>query len=282
MKTFYPRISRDVEASFPHPDNTVYRVSVGDEDWDGSFMQVIKVQMVYNGITAGRKSPSYPIGTDDFARVSEVIKDLEKEYQVRRQNIMFYPSKPVTTVPYSQRLMLIQKIPFGKIAREEDIDEYISKAYNTDHVTYKDIHMPMNDNFDNPIPYWRVVGKGGRITMGSRYTMSREAKIRHLSDEGISTEAFGNDLVRVVNYKDYLFDLSVIDPSDIISKPGTENTTDSVIRTFLMDSDKIKGVPDEMLMMISEERCSANDTADRIKMLENIKRELERRKNKRK
>ena len=211
MKTFYPRISRDVEASFPHPDNTVYRVSVGDEDWDGSFMQVIKVQMVYNGITAGRKSPSYPIGTDDFARVSEVIKDLEKEYQVRRQNIMFYPSKPVTTVPYSQRLMLIQKIPFGKIAREEDIDEYISKAYNTDHVTYKDIHMPMNDNFDNPIPYWRVVGKGGRITMGSRYTMSREAKIRHLSDEGISTEAFGNDLVRVVNYKDYLFDLSVID-----------------------------------------------------------------------
>lgn len=128
----------------------------------------------------------------------------------------------------------------------------------------------------------RAEEHGGRITMGSRYTMSREAKIRHLSDEGISTEAFGNDLVRVVNYKDYLFDLSVIDPSDIISNPGTENTTDSVIRTFLMDSDKIKGVPDEMLMMISEERCSANDTADRIKMLENINRELERRKNKRK
>ena len=282
MKTFYPRISRDVEASFPHPDNTVYRVSVGDEDWDGSFVQVIKVQMVYNGITAGRKSPSYPIGTDDFERVSKAIRDLEKEYKVQRQNIVFYPSKPVTTVPYSQRLMLMQKIPFGKIVRDEDIDKYISKAYNTDHVTYKDIHMPMNDDFDNPIPYWRVVGKGGRITMGSRYTMSREAKIRHLSDEGISTEAFGNDLVRVVNYKDYLFDLSVIDPSDIISNPGTENTTDSVIRTFLMDSDKIKGVPDEMLMMISEERCSANNTADRIKMLENIKRELERRKNKRK
>lgn len=124
------------------------------------------------------------------------------------------------------------------------------------------------------IPYWRVVGKGERITMGSRYTMSREAKIRHLSDEGISTEAFGNDLVRVVNYKDFLFDLSVIDQSDIISNPGTENTTDSVIRTFLMDSDKIKGVPDEMLMMISEERCNANDTADRIKMLENIKKSL--------
>ena len=142
--------------------------------------------------------------------------------------------------------------------------------------------MPMNDDFDNPIPYWRVVGKGGRITMGSRYTMSREAKIRHLSDEGISTEAFGNDLVRVVNYKDFLFDLSVIDQSDIISNPSTENTTDSVIRTFLMDSDKIKGVPDEMLMMISEEENNSDGNSDKIIIMDNIKRELERRKNKKK
>ena len=118
--------------------------------------------------------------------------------------------------------------------------------------------------------------------MGSRYTMSREAKIRHLSDEGISTEAFGNDLVRVVNYKDFLFDLSVIDQSDIISNPGTENTTDSVIRTFLMDSDKIKGVPDEMLMMISEEENNSDGNSDKIIIMDNIKRELERRKNKRK
>ncbi len=75
-KTFFPEKHKLVLASSPHPPNTYYKVSIGLEDWEGSYVPVVKVQMVYNGIVAGRKSPSYPIGSDDHRRVAETIKNL--------------------------------------------------------------------------------------------------------------------------------------------------------------------------------------------------------------
>ena len=76
-RVFYPRKSISVPASVPHPAGTEYKISIGDEEWDGYFHTVIKVQMVYDGKVAGRKSPSYPIGTDDAQRVAEAIRQLE-------------------------------------------------------------------------------------------------------------------------------------------------------------------------------------------------------------
>ena len=77
MRTFYPRNYTIIPASKPHPEGTAYRISIGDEEWDGGvFHSVIKVQMMYNGKVAGRKSPSYPVGTDDYKRVSEAIQQL--------------------------------------------------------------------------------------------------------------------------------------------------------------------------------------------------------------
>ena len=32
--------------------------------------------MVYDGDVAGRRSPSYPIGTDDYERVMEAVEEL--------------------------------------------------------------------------------------------------------------------------------------------------------------------------------------------------------------
>lgn len=75
-RTFYPRNSKVIPASAPHPDGTEYKISIGDEDWDGVFETVIKVQMVYDGKVAGRKSPSYPIGTEDWKRVATAIEEL--------------------------------------------------------------------------------------------------------------------------------------------------------------------------------------------------------------
>ena len=75
-RTFYPRRYILVEASEPHPAGTSYKVSIGDEDWEGVFQTVVKVQMVVDGKIQGRKSPSYPVGTDDFKRVSEAIDTL--------------------------------------------------------------------------------------------------------------------------------------------------------------------------------------------------------------
>lgn len=80
-RVFYPRDSRHVEASQPHPEGTQYKISIGDEEWEGVFHTVIKVQMVYDGKVAGRKSPSYPIGTDDWQRVAKAIQELQEEYQ---------------------------------------------------------------------------------------------------------------------------------------------------------------------------------------------------------
>lgn len=78
-RVFYPRKSITVSASAPHPAGTEYKISIGDEEWEGYFHTVIKVQMVYDGKVAGRKSPSYPIGTDDAQRVAEAVQRLSEE-----------------------------------------------------------------------------------------------------------------------------------------------------------------------------------------------------------
>jgi hypothetical protein len=78
-KTFFPELIEHISASPPHPVDTEYRVSVGMEDWEGSFVPVAKVQMVYKGAVAGRKSPSYPIGTRDYDNVNKILGRLVKE-----------------------------------------------------------------------------------------------------------------------------------------------------------------------------------------------------------
>jgi len=74
-KVFFPIRFLDVPASPPHDGNPAYRVAFGIEHWgDGSAQPVYKIQMVYNGAVAGRKSPSYPEGTDDLDRVLDALR----------------------------------------------------------------------------------------------------------------------------------------------------------------------------------------------------------------
>ena len=81
-RTFYPQKSKDIEASAPHPEGTFYKVSVGLEDWGGGeFQAVSKVQMSYDGVVSGRKSPSYPLGTQDQERVHNCVCELTEEYK---------------------------------------------------------------------------------------------------------------------------------------------------------------------------------------------------------
>ena len=77
-KTFFPSANKTifVKASQPHPENTEYKISIGLEQWDDGNHEVVKIQMVYNGEVAGRRSPSYPIGTDDFQRVCRKTEEL--------------------------------------------------------------------------------------------------------------------------------------------------------------------------------------------------------------
>ncbi|MGE7613498.1 hypothetical protein [Paenibacillus sp. NPDC101420] len=81
-KTFYPKMFIMVPASTPpHPPNTQYKVSIGNEIWGDKENPVIKVQMVYDGEIAGRRSPSYPLGTDDFQRVTIAVEKLLSKMQ---------------------------------------------------------------------------------------------------------------------------------------------------------------------------------------------------------
>lgn len=75
-KKFFPEISVLVPASKPHRKDTYYRVSVGQEEWENGFVSVAKIQMVYDGVVSGRRSPSYPIGSDDHKKVKEAIDRL--------------------------------------------------------------------------------------------------------------------------------------------------------------------------------------------------------------
>ena len=77
-KTFFPHAGKIayVDASTPHPKNTQYKISIGVEIWNGENHEVVKIQMVYDDIVAGRRSPSYPLGTDDFQRVNLKIQEL--------------------------------------------------------------------------------------------------------------------------------------------------------------------------------------------------------------
>lgn len=80
---FFPNESIFINASHPHPLNTQYKISIGQEKWDEIFVPVIKVQMVYNGVVAGRLSPSYPNGTTDYLKVHNAVVTLAKNHNIK-------------------------------------------------------------------------------------------------------------------------------------------------------------------------------------------------------
>lgn len=82
-KVFFPDISVSVPASSPHPANTEYRVSIGQERWD-RFEPVVKIQMVYDGTVSGRRSPSFPLDSDDAERVMQAIREVMQRWRSDR------------------------------------------------------------------------------------------------------------------------------------------------------------------------------------------------------
>lgn len=78
-QTFFPKVHTMVPASSPHPPNTEYKVSIGYERWEYTINKVIKVQMVYDGVIAGRRNPSYPLHSDDYDKVNDAIQRLHTE-----------------------------------------------------------------------------------------------------------------------------------------------------------------------------------------------------------
>jgi len=74
-ETFFPQLTEIITASPPHPPNTNYRISLGLEQVAQGFSSVVKIQLEHNGKTL-QQAPYFPLGSDDYARVSSTIEEL--------------------------------------------------------------------------------------------------------------------------------------------------------------------------------------------------------------
>ncbi|MCH5199305.1 MAG: MGMT family protein [Oscillospiraceae bacterium] len=204
--TFYPKRSLLISASKPHPENTQYKVSIGEEDWDGALHTVIKIQLVYNGKIAGRKAPSYPYNSDDAERVAEAIAQIKKEYN-EAPNVQYIPDIPMTEVPVGYYIALLRLVPPGCITRWEDIEASIKVRLDLERITPAFATWPYQDGEGNEIPYWRVVGPYGYLfSRSDKYTLEHQERL--LIAEGLPIEpcGAGNKSRRVREYKKHLFD----------------------------------------------------------------------------
>jgi 2,4-dienoyl-CoA reductase-like NADH-dependent reductase (Old Yellow Enzyme family) len=78
-ETFFPQVSKTVQASTPHPPDTAYLISIGLEQWESGFIPVAKIQMVHEGKIMDR-GPSFPLGSEDHQKVNKAICELLEEY----------------------------------------------------------------------------------------------------------------------------------------------------------------------------------------------------------
>ncbi|AWG44250.1 hypothetical protein BEH_25000 (plasmid) [Priestia filamentosa] len=77
-KIYYPHEYILVPASSPYPEDTFYKVSLGQQRFRDSFHNVLKIEMIYSDrIGAGGKvNPAFPCSTEDFKKVMEAANKL--------------------------------------------------------------------------------------------------------------------------------------------------------------------------------------------------------------
>lgn len=278
---FYPKMSVHVHASAPHPEGTEYKISIGEEDWDGNFKTVIKVQMLYHGKVAGRKSPSYPVGTDDAQRVAKAIAEIEEKYheqQAEAKRVVFYPEKPVTYIPVGQYLALLFSIPDGYLTTWEAIEHYFERVYGAEKVAVEiHAHWPAFVN-DREVPYWKVIGTTGFLH-DDRSRCPLETQAKKLRERGFIVELAGKgkQSLKVRNYKQYFFDLSKID-SDIITHTDIPSKTKTdAIWDVMANPEYYKSFSKDSLIQIIKDYSVWDDNEKMLKCVEHAKNELVRR-----
>ncbi len=77
--TFFPQLSEEVPASPPHSPGTVYKVSIGLEDWKSSYIPVVRIQMLTND-KASDQSISFPLEAQDHQIVMQTIAELLEKH----------------------------------------------------------------------------------------------------------------------------------------------------------------------------------------------------------
>ena len=71
-----------VDAEKTHGKGAEYYVAIGNEHWnvEKNPILVFKIQMSYDRRRSGRKSPSFPLDSDDWNRVCKKAKEVKEAY----------------------------------------------------------------------------------------------------------------------------------------------------------------------------------------------------------
>lgn len=80
-KVFDPFVWGYVDASKTHGAGAEYYVGIGTEHWGYKDVRVLKIQMAYDGKRSGRKAVSFPVESEDWERVCEMVRIVEDRFR---------------------------------------------------------------------------------------------------------------------------------------------------------------------------------------------------------
>ena len=79
-KVIDPFVWGYVDASKTHGAGAEYYVGIGTEHWGYKDVKVLKIQMAYHWKRSGRKAVSFPVGSDDWMRINEMVEKVKENY----------------------------------------------------------------------------------------------------------------------------------------------------------------------------------------------------------
>lgn len=113
-------------------------------------------------------------------------------------------------VPPQMYIQLLMMVPDGKITRWEDMRGFLSSVYGIKIYTEPNARFPRIDSDGSDIPYWKIVSQNGVLIDDMR--CSREMQKEKLQNAGIPVVQRGKMVgsYKVDNFKDYLFDFTLL------------------------------------------------------------------------
>lgn len=216
---------------------------------------------------------------EPFTFFSDIIQRSQDKNELETK-AEFIPAKPHTTIPVCKYIAIISRVPKGKLTRWEDIDAYLKRIYNAEHIAPREgMYWSDVDTNGNEVPYWRIVGAKGHIPNNSR-AGGKVVQIERLRQEGIVAELSNSktDSYRVTNYKELLFDLNQINPNDILSLEDTDMHRLTAMGEKFFGTEMIKGLPLFIVQQLADGDLLRDKNDERVRQyIENAKQELIRR-----
>lgn len=153
-----------------------------------------------------KREPNHADRFTEFIR-KKVVYDPPAESELEGV-IVKLPLEDNGSVPNEMFILLIEKVPAGRITRWEDMAKFLSKLYDKDVSPYQIGPLPFEKSNGESIPYWRVVSERG--ILNDTRLISREMKYDKLFAEGVPLVRRGEmaNSFKVDNFKEYLYNFN--------------------------------------------------------------------------